>query len=314
LGAEGRVNLGGIERPQCIRREMPLDAKKLRDPLRKLKKSLKKLTDRPSPDEVHKLRTQARRLEAIVHGLMQDRRKPARTLLETVAPIRKRAGKVRDMDVLTDFAAGLSRDEEECRVQLLENLGERRTRFARKLHDTVKTHAKSARRLLRRYDARIDKAFRRADSGTVAKTDWPAVATAVALQISSELAHWPTLKASNIHPFRLKVKELRYVLQLAENADSDFVDALGEVKDKIGEWHDWTELESIATEVLEHSRGCKVLSEIHVTAEEKFRVAISAATSLRRKYLSAEKKHGSRTLRRPSISEPVVITTASLAA
>jgi hypothetical protein len=65
------------------------------------------------------------------------------------------------------------------------------------------------------------------------------------------------------------VKELRYVLQLAKDSDSKFIKALGEAKDAIGAWHDWMELEAVATKVLDHSGGCNVLKEIHSTAQVK---------------------------------------------
>lgn len=294
---------------------MPLDREKLQKPLRKLRKSLKKLSSRPSPEEVHDLRTRTRRLEAILHALMLDRQRRARRLLGAIAPIRKRAGKVRDMDVLTGFAAGLTTDnEEECRVQLIEALGAKRARFARKLRDTAATQRGQARRRLQRYAALIDKRLKPARSGAAKEAEWPADATAVALQLSSELARWPGLKADNLHPFRLKAKELRYVLQLAERSDSQFVDALGEVKDAIGEWHDWTELEGIAAKVLDHGRGCSVVKEIHSTAQEKFDHALLVATQLRRKYLPAAEKRGRRAPKSVPPREPVVITAARLAA
>lgn len=66
---------------------MPLDPKKLQDPLRKLRKSLKKLASHPSPEEVHDIRTRSRKLEAILHALMLDAHKPGQRLLGSVAPI-----------------------------------------------------------------------------------------------------------------------------------------------------------------------------------------------------------------------------------
>src|SRR5207253_7934757 len=78
-------------------------------------------------------------------------------------------------------------------------------------------------------------------------------AMANALKLSSELAITTKLDRKNLHPYRLKVKELRYVLQLANDADEQqFVDKLGEVKDAIGEWHDWEELITIANGVVDH--------------------------------------------------------------
>ncbi len=39
-------------------------------------------------------------------------------------------------------------------------------------------------------------------------------ANAAAMKRASELSEWPELDSGNIHEFRLKVKELRYILQL----------------------------------------------------------------------------------------------------
>ena len=47
------------------------------------------------------------------------------------------------------------------------------------------------------------------------------------MNVVRELGEWPPLDASNIHAFRLKVKELRYILQLSADADSGLVEALG---------------------------------------------------------------------------------------
>ena len=87
---------------------MALDPEKLQKPLRKLRKSLKQLPGRPSPEVIHDLRTRSRRLEAIVHALMFDRHAPGKRLLGSIAPIRKRAGKVRDIRAtMRDAGAGI---------------------------------------------------------------------------------------------------------------------------------------------------------------------------------------------------------------
>ncbi len=71
------------------------------------------------------------------------------------------------------------------------------------------------------------------------------------MNVVRELGEWPPLDAENIHAFRLKVKELRYILQLDADADPGLVEALGDVQRRIGDWHDWHQLEEIAREVLD---------------------------------------------------------------
>ena len=69
-----------------------------------------------------------------------------KNLLKDLAAIRKKAGKVRDIDVLTDYAAGLEADgKDNCRVWLIEHLGAERKNDARKLHRAITSHANSVR-------------------------------------------------------------------------------------------------------------------------------------------------------------------------
>ena len=71
------------------------------------------------------------------------------------------------------------------------------------------------------------------------------------------MANGRRLTQSNIHAFRLKVKELRYILQLYADADPGLVDALGEVQRRIGDWHDWQQLAEIAREILIRSETAR---------------------------------------------------------
>jgi CHAD domain-containing protein len=103
----------------------------------------------------------------------------------------------------------------------------------------------------------LDKALRQQDKRAAEKKrarfrELADRAAALAFEVEGELRDWPALKRINLHPFRLKVKKLRYVLQMADDSDSRFVQALAEVKDDIGEWHDWQELSAVAKKVVQH--------------------------------------------------------------
>jgi CHAD domain-containing protein len=295
---------------------MALDQDKLERSFLKLRKSLKNFPKQPSPEEVHDLRTRTRRLESTLHALMLDQKQDGQHLLETVSPIRKKAGKVRDMDVLTGFAATLTNDAHECLTQLLEHLGAERLQSARRLRDTVIERRKKARRRLRQYWGFIDRNVPASQKGASNNHVWPADATAIALQTSAELAAWPRLTSSNLHPYRLKVKELRYVLQLAEGQDSEFVDALGKVKDAIGEWHDWNELAALATEILDHGSGCKVIKQIRDTARAKFDHALALAEAMQKKKFlgGSSSRNAGRRSGPVKLKDPVITTAARLAA
>src|SRR5262249_25405154 len=114
---------------------------------------------------------------------------------------------------------------------------------------------------------------------------WPAKMMSQVLDLEDQLGNWPRLTAQNLHPFRLKVKELRYILQLDEKADSAFIRNLGQVKDAIGEWHDWTELQAIAGKVIDHEQDCPLMKVIRTTTREKLGDAVAVTEKIRHRYL-----------------------------
>jgi CHAD domain-containing protein len=275
---------------------MAVELDSLQKPLRKLRKSLKRFPKDPPAEDVHQLRTQARRMEAMAAALMFDRDGESRHMLKTIAALRRAAGDVRDMDVLIANALDLSGgDEEGCVERLVDHLRTMRQESAGELHETIAERRKAARHDLKRYSRLVEKiveegkqdrsrvraSSRRADTS-------PVDTAAAALDCVSELRRWPRLHADNIHPFRVKVKTLRYVIELAEGADEQFVIALDEVKNRIGEWHDWHELRGIARKVLDHPGECMVRKQIKKTERRKLRRALAAANAMRERYLGGE--------------------------
>ena len=115
---------------------MGLDFVRIQKPARKLRKLLKKMPADPGPEDVHDFRTQSRQLEANLQAFRLDSGRVGRRILQPISRLRKRAGKVRDMDVLTGFASRVPAQdgEQECSIRLLEYLGARRDKYARKFH------------------------------------------------------------------------------------------------------------------------------------------------------------------------------------
>jgi CHAD domain-containing protein len=113
---------------------------------------------------------------------------------------------------------------------------------------------------------------------------------ASSFDIEQELRAWPKLNAKNIHPFRLKVKEWRYVLQLGQESDSRLLDELGRVKDQIGLWHDWNELSGIAAKAFDHGPGCSVMAQIRSRTKKEFEKALETANAFRAQYLPTEER------------------------
>lgn len=257
---------------------MEIERDNAKKPLRKLRKALKRLPADPSTKDVHSLRTQTRRLEAIVEALMLDRKKKTRQLLKAVTPVRKAAGDVRDMDVLVGNVLALSHDrEDDSLVRLVGHLGEKRVESARDLRQTVAAQRKDARRTLKEYSRLVGKQF-------PGKKHTLTNAAPAPMQLATELSNWPALNEENIHPFRIKVKQLRYMLQLAEKADKEILDALGKVKDEVGDWHDWQELARIAKGVLDPEEDRAALKKIEEIGNGKFKHALATANVVRSEY------------------------------
>ena len=96
---------------------------------------------RSAAQEVHKLRTATRRVEAIAAALAQLESKESRRLLKSIEPIRKAAGGVREMDVLLANARRLARTSAgDSLTRLVEHLQIARQQNA----DVLQTRAQHA--------------------------------------------------------------------------------------------------------------------------------------------------------------------------
>jgi CHAD domain-containing protein len=273
---------------------MAIALDRLQKPLRQLRKSLKRLPKDPPPEEVHKLRTRARHIEAIAPALTPSEEKKTRKLLKTIKPVRKAAGSVRDMDVLTGNALSLPRNSHsQSLARLIAILEATREESAGALLDTIGEQRKSARQILKQYAKLLKSSMNGRHSGPSGNGTRPELNVEAAIQaLTAELRRWPALAEGNIHPFRLKVKELRSILQLVPSADGRLVEALGKVKDQIGDWHDWQQLADFAGRVLHPENDQVLLEQIHATGRRKFDEALAAANALRKRFLKNGRKNG----------------------
>ena len=225
---------------------MKIEFDHVEKPLQKLRKMLGDFSADPRPADVHALRTHARRLEAAIAALVPARSKESRRVLKLLTPVRKAAGKVRDMDVLIEDALALGNVQRaEGLVRLVEHLGQMRAKNAKRLTDMVANRRKTSAHL-----KELSKVFRKQlkdEPGTLNGGAAPQI-------LVTELIQWPQLNRENLHLFRLRIKELRYMLELSNEPNEQWVAWLGDVKDAIGEWHDWVGLLKIAKQVLDPGR------------------------------------------------------------
>lgn len=273
---------------------MALDTNRIENTVTKLRKVVKKAAKEPTPEQVHHLRTRIRRVEAMFNALRLAGGGDGGRALKLLKGVRKRAGKVRDMDVLTSYASGMHVEgEEECLVRLLERLGAERYKQAEKLQKMLESRGPKIRRSLKQTSAELEELF----AGDGANRQEPLVVeqtAAAGLRLSKDLADPPVLSRRNLHRYRLRVKELQYVLQMNRGeANRNFIRSLGEVKDAIGEWHDWEELTAIAAEATDHA-NCKLIQKFKETSQGKYQSGLAAANRMRAAYLQISSRNTKR--------------------
>ncbi len=265
-------------------------------PVRRLRRALQSLPIDPPIEAVHDLRTSTRRVEAIIAALSMDQEKPARRLLKIIKAVRKAAGAVRDMDVLAGNAITLASNRRDDSVlRLLQHLHYLRIHSARRLLDTVAGNRKDARRCLKRFSRQIEKWFDREDSPQTNRTAAGQPHRRAAAKLFNDLQHWPRLDAGNLHAFRIKVKELRYLLQLAKGADAGLLEALDTAREQIGDWHDWHELARIAEKALDPHEDRAALKKIALIGDRRLRQALVSAQQIKALSLSRPKSEASPT-------------------
>ena len=103
----------------------------------RMSRQIGKLTKTATPENVHRFRTNSRRVEALVSELAPENGNQKK-LLKLLSKLRKKAGKVRDLDVQLAFLKELrAADRQNQRTQLLEWLGDEQARRSRKLSKSL---------------------------------------------------------------------------------------------------------------------------------------------------------------------------------
>ncbi len=253
---------------------MPVDQKRTQSLFLKLNRLARKLTSDPQPEEVHQFRTTTRRIETLFKELLPKPGRNERRLLKQLAKIRRRAGRVRDLDVQMAALRTLKigRDGEEKRT-LLGALAADRARYEKKLVsglderrlDDLRKRMRRAAKDPHLYDSAMDPARK-------------------ALRMFAQLARKQgEVTEAVLHQYRLRCKRIRYVAEMAgkDPLAESVVEQLKTIQDAVGEWHDWNTL-TLRAEALFHdtpnapivtalraARHSKLVEAMHVSQTAK---------------------------------------------
>lgn len=243
-----------------------------------LSKFVSKLPEGVTEKSVHRLRTTIRRLQTLVSFTRPDLGKKQQRALEELQALRKRAGKVRDLDIQAVLLGSIgNRSASADRRALLDALKKKRARQAERLSTALKKLETS--KFLKRLEKITEKAVNDAPDGAGEPLE---AAQNELSALAEEYSSRQMLKPARLHELRIKLKMLRYRAELAaENAEQkEFIDRVKSVQDVVGEWHDWEMLAESAEEQFEDRINCALLIEIRSLLAAKFSAATNAALDL----------------------------------
>lgn len=275
---------------------MPLDKENTRLTFRKLSRQLAKLASKPAPENIHRFRTSSRRVEVLVEDLAQKHSRNDKRLLKLLGRLRKKAGRVRDLDVEIVALRTLKIPQEPVRKsQLMRTLAEERGKREKKLAKTLdKTTVSEMRKRLRRTAGSLE----------IPKNTDP---LAIALQKVTALElDQSAVTEETLHRFRIASKRARYIAEMAgkQAEAARLVEQLNHLQDAIGDWHDWAQLAQKAEQLFGGVQDSALVSALRNVGRAKFRQAVNTLTEIRPK-LAGKKALPATTLgRRPSRQSP----------
>jgi CHAD domain-containing protein len=239
----------------------------------RLDRDLVKLSTKPVAENVHRFRTGTRRLQTLLQELSPKRDRNQKKLLKLLGRIRKRAGKVRDLDVQLAALRSLRFPQEPRRkTQLMHRLIELRGEHERKLRKALaKDTLREARRRLKRASKEFD-------------PEMTLDPLAVARRMLQQIEHSDTaLTEQSLHQYRIFGKRARYAAEFASKSAeaSQFIAGLKRMQDALGDWRDWLTLTQTAREQLGDVRESPLVAELHNVTGAKFRHAVTVLRRVR---------------------------------
>lgn len=246
-----------------------------------LSTAVAKLKGEASVKVVHRLRTTTRRMESLIEYLHPKLTRKQSDAMQELGALRKRAGKVRDLDIQMDLLKqGIGNGSATMdRRRLTQALQEKRSRQAARL---VALARKVERSKLFTYLQKIEaQAMKEPDSFGDASTPLRQAETQLT-ELAAEFVGHARLKPRLLHSLRMRMKFIRYQAELAAEADEQkqFVERMKSVQDILGEWHDWQALCVVAEKFFRDRANCPLLVEARAVRASKYSAAISAVTNL----------------------------------
>ncbi len=249
-----------------------------------------KLSEEATPKSVHRLRTTIRRIESLISYAHPDLGKKLERSLEKLEELRRRAGKVRDIDVQSKLLDRVGNGSTARDRKTLANLLEKKRK--RQVERLSSALGKLAGEKL---FSRLERVAEKVGTGPTGAHKPLAPLEEAGLQLSRLAAGFASheqLKPQRLHEARIQLKKIRYMAELADDSDERkaFLERLKTVQDAVGDWHDWEELARLAEKRFADRVNCALLREIRALFAARESAAVSAVTRLFASPAAAEKK------------------------
>ena len=239
----------------------------------KTERALRKLSSEQNAESVHSFRTTSRRLQTLLEQLVPADNRNQQKLLKMLNRLRRRAGKVRDLDVQLTALRSLKVPQEPRRkTQLMQGLIELRVKHEKKLRKMLtKDMFREIRKRLKRASKEIRLETSR-DALTVARSLLNEI-VGPAGPVSEEL----------LHQYRRVVKRARYAAEFAPKSAeaSQVISQVKQLQDAVGNWHDWLTLTQTAAKRLGDVSQSSLVAALHNVTDSKFRHAVATLSASR---------------------------------
>jgi len=251
---------------------MPFDAKRSRLTFRRLDRELTRLSRKPASESIHKFRTYSRRVEALLSDVALEHHRSDEKLLKLLSRLRKKAGRVRDLEVQIAALRDLKNPPGNGhKNQLLELFMEER--------------AVREKKLVKAFDGETTLQVRKRLKRAAGRLSVPRDAEPLALTIQrlTRLNRNAPLTEKTLHEYRILGKRARYIAELSgeDAAAKRVIDDLKHMQDVLGDWHDWLKLTQRAEEVLGSVRDSALVAMLRNVTQAKFRQSLDAVAEVR---------------------------------
>lgn len=264
---------------------MPAAQLHIREQFRKLERRLSALARKPNPKNVHGFRTSSRRVEALIREISEKRNGNDKKLLKRLSRLRKKAGKVRDLDAQLAALRGLTFPQDARHK-------------ARLVHLLVESRLRSQKRLKKELDEKfIDEVRRRTRRAgkhfTLAPDCSP---TLVAKRMMNALGLSDPGDEEALHHYRIVGKRARYVAELARHDPQAelLLEQLKRMQDRIGDWHDWLQLTVRAQKLFGGPGDSALVAALRNITRAKYRQAVEGIRLARTAWSERKKPESAR--------------------